>query len=110
MAKSERIVAIGPREEMLGLRSVGIETVEADDAPRMLELLREQVRRPEARLVLVSETVAEGTREEMAELRDKRGTIIMLLPSHRGSKGMTLEWIKRAMEQSIGVDVISEKK
>ncbi|MBS3761838.1 MAG: V-type ATP synthase subunit F [Candidatus Brocadiia bacterium] len=109
MAETDKVVAIGPREEMKGLRTIGIELVPAERPEQMLETLDEQVKKPEVRLVVVSESVSEGSREELMNLRLETDTAILLIPSHRGSQGVTLDWIRQEMEQSIGVDVISEK-
>ena len=108
MAGNERIVAMGPREEIIGLRSIGIELVPVATAREFQEKLPAQAARTEVQLVLVSETVADGARELVAETREKTGAIIMLVPSHRGSKGTTIQWLKETMAQSIGVDVISD--
>jgi vacuolar-type H+-ATPase subunit F/Vma7 len=108
MAEQSTIVALGPRAEMIGLRTVGIEMVEVQEPAELPAALREHAGRAEVALVIVSETVAEQARLVVQELRERTETPIMLVPSHRGSRGITLEWMRRAMEQSIGVDVISE--
>ena len=108
MAEDEKIVAIGPRAEMLGLRSIGVELVPVDTPDEMEESLRVQANRDDVRLVLLSETVAEDSRQVVRELRGRKGTVITLIPSHRGSKGLTVDWMRETMEQTIGVDVISD--
>lgn len=108
MPEDQKIVAIGPRAEMLGLRSIGVDLIAVDTEEEMVEALREQADQPEVRLVLLSETVAEDAREDVQEARGEKGTAILLVPSHRGSKGTTIDWMRHAMEQSIGVDVISD--
>ncbi len=108
MAGEGRIVAAGPHEEIAGLASVGIEPVPVRSSLELEQALLEAARDPGVRIVIVSESVAEGTQELIADLRRRSGLVILLVPSHRGSRGMAVEWIKRAMEQSIGVDMISE--
>ena len=108
MAEDQKIVAIGPRAEMLGLRSIGVELVPAEDQSEMVESLRVQANREEVRLIILSETMAEDAREEVQELRGRKGTVIMLVPSHRGSNRTTMDWMRHAMEQSIGVDILSD--
>jgi len=110
MADKDKVVAIGPHEEMFGLRTIGIEVVRAEDSAQMLEALRAQVERAGVRVVIVSETVAGGTAEAVRELRREHGTVIMLVPSHGGARGVTQQWMKQVMEQAIGVDVISEER
>jgi len=108
---SERgvIVAIGPRKEIIWLLSVGIEVAPVETEAELAGELASQCRREEVRLVLLSESVAEGARELVSDMRERTGTVIMLVPSWRGSKGITLDWIRHAMEQSIGVDLISDE-
>lgn len=107
MADKDRIVAIGPREEIGGLRTIGIAAVEAETPSEALEALHQQAGLLEVRLVLLSESVAEQAREAAEEVR-RDGTMVMLVPSHRGAQRITEQWMKHAMEQRIGVDVISE--
>ncbi|MFW5923125.1 MAG: V-type ATP synthase subunit F [Planctomycetota bacterium] len=108
MSDAAQIVAVGPQSEMQGLRSIGVELFPADDASDVEDILRTQANREEVRLILLSETVAEDMEDVMGELRGRKGTVIMLLPSHRGSSGLTIDWMRRTMERSLGVDVISE--
>ncbi len=101
-------MAIGPREEILGLRSVGMHLVPVENADALAEVLPQQALDPDVRLVLVSETVAAEAEALISELRGRSAAVIMLVPSHRGARGLTLQWMKRAMEQTIGVDMISK--
>lgn len=108
MSDAPTIVAVGPRSEMLGLQSIGVELVSVDSQRDMLESVREQTDRDEARLVLVSESLADGLEEEFDELRGRKNTVIVLVPSHLGAKETTMEWMRKKMERTIGVDVLSE--
>ena len=108
MTNEERVVAIGPREEVIGLRSVGIEFVPADTGADLADTLPAQALDPAVRLILVSESVADGAEAMIAKLRRRTSAVIMLVPSHGGSRDLTVQWMKRAMEQSIGVDMISK--
>ncbi len=109
MSESPKIVAIGPRSEMLGLQSIGVELVSVDTEEEMTESLRVQVNRQEVRLILLSETMADELQEEVEELRGRKNTVIMLVPSHLGAKNTTMEWMRKTMERTIGVDVLSEQ-
>lgn len=108
MADDGKIVAIGPREEIRGLRSVGIDLMPAENASELAAILRERALDVAVRLILVSETVADEAEATIAELRERGDAVIMVVPSHRGPKDLTLKWMKRAMERSIGVDMISK--
>jgi len=107
MAHETRIVAIGPEREMAGLASVGIEPVPVKSPGELAPALERQAGEEGVRVILLSESVAEGARGLVAELRRRTGTVILLAPAPRGSAGMAVAWLKHSMEQSIGVDMIS---
>ena len=109
MAQQSRIVAIGPREEILGLRTAGVETVCVETEGELLAALDKHVRQQRAPLVLISETVIAGALRTVDELRMETGTVILVIPSHRGSEGITQDWLRQRMELAIGVDLVSEK-
>ena len=109
MAESARIVALGRREEIMGLASAGIAVAPVESPEDLIQALAEQAADQDVALLLVSETVARGAEGRIDELRAANGTAILLIPSHRGATGLPLEWMRRGMEQRIGVDMISEK-
>lgn len=109
MPGEAKVVAVGPREEIMGLRSVGIEALPVEGAVELEKVLSEQALDPQVRLILVSETVAEGAERLIAALRRRCQAVIMLVPSHRGPKELTQQWMKRDMELSIGVDMITKE-
>lgn len=108
MSEDLKIVALGPRSEMLGLRSIGVELEDVDNPEDMVEELRVQANREEVRLVLISEPLADGKQDAIEELRGRKNTVILLVPSHLGSEGTTMEWMRKTMERTIGVDVLSD--
>jgi vacuolar-type H+-ATPase subunit F/Vma7 len=108
MAGDGKVVAIGPSEEIIGLRSAGVGIVPVQTSAECREALQSQAPDPEVRVLLLSESVAAGSEALVADLRERTGSVIMLVPSHRGSRNLTQEWMKRAMELSIGVDMISK--
>jgi len=111
MSENEKIAAIGPRQQMLTLKSVGVRTyeLEASDFNEAEDLLNKLASDGAHSLILITEAVAETIgAESVAAAREKSGTVIMAVPSHEGSTGLTEKWFKRAMEHSIGVDLISD--
>ena len=108
MAEGPRILALGPMGEIEGLQSIGVEPVPVQSAAELAQALRDQTRDGSVALVLVSETLAGEAEELIAGMRRPGGPIILPIPSHRGAEGLALQWMKHAMEQSIGVDMISK--
>jgi len=104
-----KIVAIGPPEEVMAFQGIGVEAVPAESGADLAAALPGLALDPRVCLILVSESVAEGAQGLMAELRRRSRAIILLIPSHRGARGLALQWMRRSMEQSIGVDMIGER-
>ena len=107
MAGEAQIVAIGPEREMAGLTSVGIDVVPVESGDELAEALTRRAEDPSVCVILISERVAEGARELVAALRQTTDAVLLLVPSHTGSRATAVQWIKHGMEQSIGVDMIS---
>ncbi len=111
MIENGKIVAMGPRQQMPALKSVGVKTLEydADDHVEAMDKLNDLAGSEAVSVILLSESLAEGMgAEAIAEVREQTGTVIMAIPSHEGSIGLTEKWFKEAMEHSIGVDLISD--
>lgn len=108
MSEKRKIVAVGPAEELLCLKSAGVEFVDLDVQGDLGAALRKQAQDPGVGLILVSEAVAGPQFDVVGQVRRQTGAVLMVVPSYRGSQGTTLEYMKHALEQSIGVDLISK--
>ena len=109
MAENEKIAAIGPRSQVLALKSVGVRTCEVESLSDAKGKLDEMAGDDSLRLILISEELAEDIGAEAVEdIRERTGKIIMAVPSHEGTSGLTALWLKEAMERSIGVDLMSD--
>ncbi len=109
--ESEKIAAIGSGQQMLALKSIGVRTVEVegDNFAEAGEKLGELAREDGLSLILIGESLAEGIGAHfVADIRESTGKVIMAMPSHEGSAGLTTRWLKESMEHSIGVDLISD--
>jgi V/A-type H+-transporting ATPase subunit F len=108
MAVTKKVVAIGPRDEMLYLRGAGIEFVPLKAGEDLAAPLRHSAHDAAVGLTLVSETAAEGKMDMIGELRRATGAVVLVVPSHRGSTGSTMAHMRRVLEQSVGVDLLGE--
>jgi len=107
MAKTRRVVAIGPAEELFYLQGAGVELVTLGPQGKLEEELLKQASDASVGLILVSETVAERRQGTIAQVRREGGVPVLVVPSFSGSKETTLSFMKHVLEQSIGVDLIS---
>ena len=108
MSDKRKIVAVGPAEELLCLKSVGVEFTEVGPQDDLAAALRKHALDRAVGLILVSEAVAGERFSVVADVRRDTGAVLMVVPSYRGSQGTTLDFMKHALEQSIGVDLISK--
>jgi vacuolar-type H+-ATPase subunit F/Vma7 len=106
--ENTQIAAIGPEYEMIGLKSIGIDVYSANRGADLAEILTEITGKSEYRLILINESIVEESWEQIEYLREEMDTVITILPSAEGAMLLTLKRMKYQMEQSIGVDLISE--
>jgi vacuolar-type H+-ATPase subunit F/Vma7 len=108
MAVIRKVVAIGPREEMLYLRAAGIEFVPLERGEKLEGPLRRCAANSAVGLTLVSETAAEGLLDLVGEVRRATGAVILVVPSHRGGTGSTMAHMRHVLELSVGVDLLGD--
>ena len=108
MAVTRKVVAIGPRDEMLYLRGAGIEFVPLEAGEDLAAPLSRSTHDTTVGLTLVSETSAEGLMDVIGELRRATGAVVLVVPSHRGGTGRTMDHMRRVLEQSVGVNLLGD--
>ena len=108
MAVTRKVVAIGPRDEMLYLRGAGMEFVPLEVGEELEEPLRRCAGDPAVGLTVVSESVAGDRQGLVGEVRHATGAVVLVVPSHRGGTQSTLTHMRHVLEQSIGVDLLSD--
>lgn len=111
MAKHKRIIAVGPVEEVRGLKAAGVEVVDVDKASAMAKAIEPYLADEDTAMIIVSEALLEGESDfaVITAMRRKTRAVIMVVPSYLGSKNLTFSYMKQALQQSIGVDLISER-
>ena len=108
MSESAQIIAIGPADELLCLKTLGVEVAVVEDGAGLEEALERQAARAEGGVILVSEAVTKGQMGVIAGFRARTGLPVLVVPSYRGARGLTLEQMTHALEQCVGVDLISK--
>lgn len=108
MAQKLKIVALGPSEELLCLKSAGVEFVELGADDDLEATLRRYARDAAIGLIILSEASIGDRYAVVAAVRRETGAVLLVVPSYRGSRDTTLAFMKHTLEQSIGVDLISK--
>lgn len=111
MAKHNRIIAVGPAEEVRGLKAAGVEVVNLDNSSELAGKLDPYLTDEETAMIIVSEALLEGESDfaTITAMRRKTRAVILVAPSCLGSKNLTFSYMKQMLQQSIGVDLISER-
>ncbi len=103
-----KALAVGEKHLIMGFRAVGFEIVEVEDRKKLMQILINISSDPEAGLVILTESIAEGNEEAINEFRNRSRAVITLIPTHEGSKHTSFFMVGKAVERSIGIDVLGK--
>ncbi|SRR5690554_703132 len=101
-----RAVVVGEKNLVLGFKGVGFEVVPTDAAEDFHREVMGLSRQGEVGLVLVTETMAEQSPQTLDDFRAAAEAVLVVIPSHEGSKGFSYAEMRKAVERSIGVDIL----
>jgi V/A-type H+-transporting ATPase subunit F len=104
-----KAVAVGEKHLVLGFKGVGMDVVAVAEPEKLHAALLRLAHDPEVGLVLVTESMASQAPESLKTFRDATAAILLVIPSHEGSKGFSYEEIRRSVERSLGVDILKDK-
>ncbi|HPO16977.1 MAG TPA: V-type ATP synthase subunit F [Candidatus Hydrogenedentes bacterium] len=101
-----KAAVIGERSLVLGFKGAGFEIVHADDVRSASRALAALSRRTEIGLVLITEALAAEMPEEMKQFREVSAAILTSIPTHLGSRHLSLAEMRKTIEHAVGVDIL----
>lgn len=104
-----KAVAVGEKRFILGFKGVGFEIVDSNDANELRTALGELSRDPDVALVLVTESLAVEAPDAIDTFRERSQAIVTVIPTHEGSRNTSFQAMKKAVERSIGVDILGKE-
>lgn len=104
-----RAIALGERAFVLGFKGVGFEIVPAKDGESASRELARIARERDVALVLVTESIAAEATEAIESFRQTCPTVLTTIPTHLGSSHTSFLEMRRAVEKSIGVDMLGKE-
>ncbi|MGE5553906.1 MAG: V-type ATP synthase subunit F [Betaproteobacteria bacterium] len=104
-----RIAVLGDRASVLGFKVLGFDAVVAEEAETARTAFRRLVQEDYA-VIYVVEATAAGIMEAIEEFSDRPLPAIVLIPGSRGSLGLGLAKMKRALEKAVGADILFGKE
>jgi V/A-type H+-transporting ATPase subunit F len=106
MAKA---VAVGEKHLVLGFKGVGMDVVPVAEPEALRAALMHLARNAEVGLVFVTESMAAQAPDVLRDFREAAQAILVVIPSHEGSKGFSFEEMRKSVERSIGVDILGKE-
>ena len=112
------VAIVGPREEVLCFRAVGVEIFGASDANSAIEILRkikksfganeENSAKKFAVVFVIEEILQKIAPEELEKLSAGALPAIIALPGKKGASGAGLQKINRLVEKAIGSNIFEK--
>jgi V/A-type H+-transporting ATPase subunit F len=97
-----KIVAIGSRVFVTGLRLAGIEGLIVDSSKEALDMVNKLIKDKEVGLVLLSDDLSKSVRSKLNEIRSKHSTPLIYEVPAPGSKKEKFEY-RDMLKQILGV-------
>ncbi len=104
-----RAVAVGEKRYILGFKGAGFEIVECNDAEGLRRELGALSRELDIAIVLVTESMALEAPDALDAFRERSSAILTIVPTHEGSQHTSFDRMKKAVERSIGVDILGKE-
>jgi V/A-type H+-transporting ATPase subunit F len=102
-----KIIAVGSRVFVTGLRLAGIEGVIVDSGKEAIEIINRLIKDKEVGLVLLSDDISKSVRAKLNEIRSKYPTPLIYEVPTPGSKGEKFEY-RDMLKQILGYMSVSE--
>ncbi|MFN3622344.1 MAG: V-type ATP synthase subunit F [Nitrososphaerales archaeon] len=97
-----KIVALGSKVFVTGLRLAGIEGLKVDSSAEALETLNKLLKDKEVGLILLSDDLSKSIRNKLNEIRSKQSTPLIYEVPAPGSKKEKFEY-RDMLKQILGV-------
>lgn len=105
-----RAIAVGEKTFILGFKGVGFEIEPADNAEGVARVLGTLAREKNVGLVLLTESMAAENPEAVVNFRGANpGAILTVIPTHKGSTRASFKEMRKAVERSIGADMLGKE-
>lgn len=100
-----KVAVIGDYDSILGFNALGMDLFAADNALQAGVHLDAAAAGGYA-IVYITEQLAEGIPEKIAEYRNRKLPAIVPIPSIKGSTGIGMQQVKDSVKKAVGVDIL----
>lgn len=105
-----RIAAIGEKDLIIGFSCLGVDLIPVQSKMDTETALRRISHERDLALVLITETAADLCRDMIPDLREKSPAVILIIPSHEGSRGISMTEMRRSIERAVGINILDKRK
>mgnify|MGYP003475329506 CR=1 FL=1 len=102
-----KIAAMGDRDSIYGLASIGLDIFPEDKMDDPEATLRTLVDSGYA-VIYITESLAVRLQDELEQYKSKQLPVIVPIPGISGNKGMGMKAIGRAVEKAVGSDILAD--
>lgn len=103
-----KVAIVGEKDVILCFKGVGVEVFPVHKPEETLSRLRELSLDSNYSIILITESMAKPLLLEINQLINKNSSIIIIIPTHKGSQQTSLLEIKKIIERAVGIDLISK--
>ena len=105
MAKNNRIAILGDYDSISAFKVLGLDPTAVKDGEEAKDALQSLIAK-EYSVIFITENFAEDLSDILDEYRTKPIPAIIPIPSVSGSTGFGVRYVKKAVEQAVGSDII----
>lgn len=102
-----RIAVVGDLDSIMGFKAVGYTTSAVKDGEEAREAIKNLASEGYA-IIFVIESVIKGAEDIIEEFRGRLTPAIIPIPGNRGSTGIGMQWVKKAVERAVGADILKQ--
>lgn len=99
-----KIGVIGDKQSVLGFKAVGLNVFDCSSNEEARSTLKSIVE--DYAIIYITENFYNEIKETVYEYNEKRLPAIIPIPSMKGTTGIGLENIKKAVEKAVGADIL----
>ncbi len=101
-----KIAAMGDRNSIYGLASLGISIFPTDDSAEAVKTLR-RISESGYAVIFITESLASLIQTEIEKYNDEPLPAIIPIPGVSGNTGMGMKQVSRFVERAVGSDIVN---
>lgn len=100
-----KICVIGDKQSVLGFKAVGLDVFDCSTKEEAKHTLQKAVKDDYA-IIYITESVFAEIKDSIYEYNEMRLPAIIPIPGMKGSLGIGIQNIKKAVEKAVGADIL----